>query len=527
MLTISVVWRLSARLGLVDHPSPRKVHTTPIPRVGGWGITVGMLVPILLTVEPDPLLYSFVAGAFTLFLFGVWDDVAELDHWRKFAGQLAAVAIVVYYGGLYVSRLPFFDTALDPAVGKAFTVFALVGAINAVNHSDGLDGLAGGVSMLSLIAIAVLGYLVRDGIVVGVALAAIGGILGFLRYNSYPARIFMGDSGSQVLGFTLGFLVVYLTQVAHTALSAALPALLLGLPIADILVVLVQRMRRGVNWFKASRNHVHHRLLDLGFDHSESVVIIYSVQAVSVVTATLVRYQSDWTVAAIYLGLVGGLFAALIQAERRGARLLRGARGRSLLSVVLTRMANSAALRRAPLVIVSAVVPAFMLAGTVWAARVPEDFSVVAAVLAAVVGLELLRTHGAGSGIVRAAIYVTVVFSAYLVTHYPGPARSSAQAVTAGAVLMLALAIGAYVRLAKSEEFGTTPTDYLIVFGALALTVFGSIDMSSRSIAELVVYAIVLLYGCEILYGCIARRWGTLQLATLATLGVIALRGVV
>ena len=211
--------------------------------------------------------------------------------------------------------------------GKPFTVFALVGAINAVNHSDGLDGLAAGECMLSLIALATLGFLAGSTLVMGLALAAVGGLLGFLRYNSHPARVFMGDSGSQVLGFTVAFLTIYLTQVADTALSAALPLLLLGVPIADILAVLYQRIAGGMNWFKASRNHVHHRLLDLGFRHYETVIIIYSIQASLVVSAVLLRYQSDSTIAAVYLLVAAALFAVLTLAERSGWRHDDYARG--------------------------------------------------------------------------------------------------------------------------------------------------------------------------------------------------------
>ncbi len=215
-----------------------------------------------------------------------------------------AAGLVVYHGDMYVARLPFFDSmVLDPSIGKPFTIFALVGVINAINHSDGLDGLASGESMLSLIAIAFLGYLCGNALVIGMALATIGGTLGFLRYNTHPARVFMGDAGSQFLGFTLGVLLVYLTQVAFTTTSAALPLLLLGLPIADIIAVLYQRISGGMHWFKATRNHVHHRLLSLGFSHFQTVVIIYSIQAALVVGAVLLRYQSDYLVAGLYLAI--------------------------------------------------------------------------------------------------------------------------------------------------------------------------------------------------------------------------------
>ena len=189
--------------------------------------------------------------------------------------------------------------------------------MNAINHSDGLDGLAGGESMLSLIVLAFLAFVGDNGTVaVVIACATMGGVLGFLRFNTHPAQVFMGDTGSQFLGFTLAFLAIYLTQVCHPALSNALPLLMLGLPIVDILAVLYLRIRQNTNWFKATRNHIHHRLLDRGFNHYESVIIIYSIQALLVISAIFLRYQNDWWVTAWYLPVCASVFVLLVIAEK-------------------------------------------------------------------------------------------------------------------------------------------------------------------------------------------------------------------
>ena len=164
MVLIPLAQRVAPRLGMLDMPDPRKVHSAPVPRVGGWGITVGSLVPLILVFQSDPLMQSFAAAGLVLFAFGLWDDARQVSHWIKFVGQLLAAGLVVYHGDLYISRIPFFDSVvLSPAIGQPFTMFALVGVINAINHSDGLDGLASGESMLSLIAIAFLGYLSEIG----------------------------------------------------------------------------------------------------------------------------------------------------------------------------------------------------------------------------------------------------------------------------------------------------------------------------------------------------------------------------
>ncbi len=528
LLIIPLVWRVAPHLGLVDLPDPRKIHTVPVPRVGGWGIAIGTLMPLLLWLKLNPLLLSFVMGSLVLFLFGIWDDRKSISHWSKFLGQILASGLVVYYGDLYVSRIPFFDgDVLGPAIGKPLTMFALVGVINAINHADGLDGLAAGESMLTLIGVTILGYLADNVVVISVALATMGGILGFLRYNSYPARVFMGDAGSQVLGFTLGFLTIYLTQYANTALSAAVPLLLLGVPIADILAVLYQRIRAGDNWFKASRNHIHHRLLDLGLSHYQTVIIIYSLHAALVVAAVVLRYESDGRVLATGLLVIVGLFGGLFAAERAGWRAVRrDASSGAGISAWVGSPKGDKMLREASRLLIAVLAPALMLLGSLWVARIPRDIGLIAALLAAVLAAELGLAHVVRSLVVRMTVYVAAIASAYLVISYPGlAAQRSVEISTVAVVVALVAAIGAYIRFTSDEKFGTTPTDYLIVFAMVALMVFAGIDSSSRTLVEIVVYAVVLLYGCEVLIGRATQRWNGFNVATLLTLSIMAVRG--
>ena len=527
MMLIPLARRLAPRLGMVDMPDPRKVHSVPVPRVGGWGITIGSLVPLVLVFPGDPLLQSFAAGGLILFAFGLWDDAKQVSHWIKFVGQLLAAGLVVYHGDLYVSRIPFADSlVLSPAIGRPFTIFALVGVINAINHSDGLDGLASGESMLSLIAIAFLGYLSGNALVIGMALATIGGTLGFLRYNTHPARVFMGDAGSQFLGFTLGVLLVYLTQAAYTTASAALPLLLLGLPIADIIAVLYQRISGGMNWFKATRNHVHHRLLFLGFSHFQTVVTIYSIQAALVVGAVLMRYQSDYLVTATYFLVIASLFATLTIAERRGWKLDPQRSSMQLpLPTAVRRLADNPKLRSLPLLIISAVVPLFMLFGALSVEAIPSDFGAVASVLAALVLTQMLRGRAAGSMIMRATLYVTAAFSAYLLVTYPGMAGAFTQKLADTMVFVLAAALGIFIRFLSERKFSTTPTDFLVAFGLVALVLFNRSGTGANATTQFVTYAIVLFYGCEVISERVASRWHLLNWAALATLTIAGVRG--
>ena len=157
---IPVMVYLAPSLGMMDKPNERKVHDKPIPRVGGWGIILGALISIVVWIQLDGLMISYILGSVVLLVFGALDDRKEMGHYFKFLGQFIAVFFVVFYGGLVVTRLPFIH--MDPVpgfLGISFTVISMVGMINAINHSDGLDGLAGGESMLSLCGIGFVSYL--------------------------------------------------------------------------------------------------------------------------------------------------------------------------------------------------------------------------------------------------------------------------------------------------------------------------------------------------------------------------------
>ena len=218
---------------------------------------------------------------------------------RYVSGSAATVTVQVY-GGVVIRFVPLWGLEpLPDYVAIPFTAFALIGITNAVNLADGLDGLAGGITLLSLGIIGILAYPTGDANVPLAAIAVIGSIVGFLRFNTYPARIFMGDGGSQFLGFSAGVLVVMLTQTSNSALSPALPLLILGLPIVDTGIVMAQRIREGRSPFSPDKNHIHHRLLALGLHHYEAVFVIYALQTLLVATAYFVRYESDWLILAL------------------------------------------------------------------------------------------------------------------------------------------------------------------------------------------------------------------------------------
>lgn len=527
MSIIPVMVRLAPRLGMLDAPDPRKVHLMPIPRVGGIGIVLGALVPLALWLPVDKTLASYFIGSLVLLLFGVWDDIKELGHYPKFIGQFLAAITVVYYGGVYVSVLPFMGLhAVSPVFGKPFTVFAMVGVINAINHSDGLDGLAGGESLLSFGCIAYLAYAAGGVGLVTIAVTAVGGVFGFLRFNSHPARVFMGDGGSQFLGFTLGYLTVMLTQDVNSALSPALPALILGLPVMDILAVLYLRARHGRNLFKASKNHVHHRLLQLGFDHYGAVVIIYSVQAFFVISAVFMRYQSDWVIAATYLGTCGLLFAGLTVAERRGWKLRYPGKP-GLLSDLIFKVRDDDKLSVVSTRVVGVLLPAYLVGVSAVITPVPGDFAYAALALLGVLLASLLLKERPQAIQHRVVVYVAIAFVVYLEGDDPWAHIQILESLDVIYYIAIAVALGLAIRYATSDVFGLTPMDYLVALGILLVGAANSGDLIGSASPSMLVKIVILFYAAEWLISRTSRRWNGLFVGVVGALVLLGLRGTI
>jgi UDP-GlcNAc:undecaprenyl-phosphate GlcNAc-1-phosphate transferase len=213
MLLIPPLMRTARYFDVVDNPGPRKVHQSVIPRIGGIAMVIGACLPIMLWTEASGDIVGYVAGVCVILIFGVLDDRYDLNYKIKFAGQVIAIVLVLLSNDIVISKIPFFnELSLHYIISIPITVISLLGITNAINLTDGLDGLAGGTALLSLGLITVLAYQDNNIHIVLICLAILGSILGFLRFNTYPADVFMGDAGSQFLGFSLGVLSLLLTQ---------------------------------------------------------------------------------------------------------------------------------------------------------------------------------------------------------------------------------------------------------------------------------------------------------------------------
>ncbi len=526
---VPVMMRLAPRLGLIDEPAARKVHTYPIPRVGGWGIAAGVVTALLVWGQIDQLALAYLWGIVVLFLFGAWDDRRELGHYVKFGGQVLALLPLILIAGLYLTRFPFIDPSHVPVwAAILFTVFAMIGMTNAINHSDGLDGLAGGESILSLVAFAFLAHHAGGSTAVLISVAMIGGVFGFLRYNTHPAVVFMGDSGSQVIGFSLATLAVMLVERVDLTISPFAVILLLGLPVADILFVLYRRAKEGRNWFRATKNHVHHRLIERRFTHPEAVVIIYGIQIVFVGTGLLFRHSSDWLLAGLYLAGCTVVFGGLRLAERfdwfaprrgeeRGAWrwLGRGVRRRFLLVEFPRR-------------ILELGLPTYLVVLGILVPEVPSAAGYLSAVLGAVLWLasiKSLQVHA--MRLRRAGLLCAAALAAYVSFEN---ADAGAQWIHIGERVFLgvmALAVAIAIRYSpgrrRGAEFKTTGLDVLIVL--VVITAMLAIGWALPQFSGVAIALLILLYSIEVLTSERRERPSRLVLGVSAFLVLIATKG--
>jgi len=522
MAIVPLMIRIAPRVGMVDLPDPRKVHTIPIPRVGGIGIVIGAIIPVVLWLPFDPLVTSYIFGCLVLLVFGVWDDSRELGHYVKFVGQFLAVLPVVFYANIYVAELPLFGDIPELA-GKIFTVIAVVGMINATNHSDGLDGLAGGLSLLSLACIGYLMYLAGDTWMVFLVVSIMGGVFGFLRFNSHPAKVFMGDGGSQFLGFTLGFLAIVLTQKSNPALSPALPLLFLGLPIADIIAVFYLRISGGMNWFKATRNHVHHRLLDLGFTHYESVIVIYLIQMLLILCSILFMYEYDLLILTIYFSVIIGVFASLTILERKGFKISRKS-GTSLIEGFFTKTIKSKMLLRVLGNYIVLAISLIFVSVSLLIDTVPTDIGYLSAFLIVCCIFVFAGFKKQLHIFMKLVLYVTAALSVYLDYLYLNHGNSLIVNIEIIIYILLAIAVVLIIKFDEKVDFSLSPLDYLMaIMVIIAFTVF-NLSAENLEYGNYMLKLILLFYSCELVEKRNVQGFKVVVLASLSTLLILVYR---
>lgn len=307
-----VVKKFAIKVGAVDVPNARKVHTRIMPRMGGLAIYAAFVLTLLgfMLVAPDTLfgsarsaslVKSLLAGGTIIVLIGALDDRFELSAKVKLVGQILAACVVVFGFGLKVDfiNVPFGDQYVnfDAWIAIPVTIFWIVGVTNAINLIDGLDGLAAGVSGISIATLLVMAVIMGNPAVILLCSILLGCVIGFLFFNFHPARIFMGDSGSLFLGFSLA--VISLLGFKQVAIvSFITPLLIIGVPLSDTFFAIVRRALQKKPIFAPDKGHLHHCLRELGFSHRQTVLIIYGIAAffgtLAVVQSIAASHDATW-----------------------------------------------------------------------------------------------------------------------------------------------------------------------------------------------------------------------------------------
>jgi UDP-GlcNAc:undecaprenyl-phosphate GlcNAc-1-phosphate transferase len=318
--------------------------------------------------------------------------------------------------------------------------------------------------------------------------------LGFLRYNTHPAMVFMGDTGSQFLGFSLGVLAIWLSQRVNTAIAPELPLLIMGLPIIDTLLVMTQRILRGQSPFLPDRTHFHHKLLDLGFDHYQVVLAIYAIQAGFVAAAYFLRYESTLLILGCY-ALAVTLIATLYPLAHRLGWQRHPAREGVLSAFSSTMLKTKAPVAGLVYILISAMIGTYLLGAMAISAKLASEiFALSLAVCLSALTCRILRLSMT-TVLVRLAIYICALLSTYAGIFEPALAESVdfMWHHVYFAVLMALIAVG--IRISGETHFRLTPSDYLMM--AAFVTAANLPILKDPRYSQLTMEAAVILYGVE------------------------------
>lgn len=285
-ITTPLTIRLAKKIGIVDIPKDnRRMHNHPIPLLGGLSIIFAFVVTSIIFVPTHSYFMQILPGALIIATLGVIDDKKNLPAWPKFLVQCVAASIAVIMGAKidFISGINVFGlgTINLHLFSIPLTILWIVGITNAVNLIDGLDGLADGVSTIACISMMVIAVLIRGEFSIAVLTAALaGGCVGLLPYNKNPAKTFMGDTGATFLGYTMSIISIQGLFKSYAIISVLVPFLILGIPIFDTASAILRRISEGKSPFASDRNHLHHKLIDMGLSQKQAVGILYAVSAV-------------------------------------------------------------------------------------------------------------------------------------------------------------------------------------------------------------------------------------------------------
>jgi UDP-GlcNAc:undecaprenyl-phosphate/decaprenyl-phosphate GlcNAc-1-phosphate transferase len=522
VVSIPLLMRGADYLQLVDNPTQaRKLHTGGVPRIGGLAIVFGVFFSVSLRLKPDDYLLALFLSSAIIVLFGCLDDRFDLNAGWKLLGQILAV-IVLLVGGVVIDSVPFMGLESAPVwLSYPLTFVFMLGAINAVNLSDGLDGLAAGIILLSLGLIAIWGIQINHYAIVLISFAMMGGILGFLRYNTFPALVFMGDTGSQFLGLMAVSLAILVTQDQHSALSPVLPLLVLGLPMLDTFMVMSIRCARHRPLFQADNAHIHYQLTKIGFTHSEAVAVLYLLQAVLLAIAWQFRYTSDLMVLFYYVIFCLTIVGAIGLARYSGWQLHK-----PLTSLDLKERRN-AKLRKLNWVhsyssqILEAATAALLLITALVISINDTDISKLslgAVSICVFAWLACWRWKVVATRIVFYTSSITLMYG--LLGSFDNQPITNLVIDICLVVMVLFLFLA--IRMTRKELFRLDNQDYLVLFIICVIPFLPLPDLQGVEIARINLRLVALLYVCEYLLGKNPANNTLIKGAAIASMALLA-----
>ncbi len=322
-LSVPFVKNIAFKAGAVDIPKDsRRMHKSPIPRMGGLSIFYGFIVSILCFGNFDKQLWSIIAGALIIVIIGIIDDIKSLPASVKLLAQIISAAIPVFMGSrIHFVSIPFIDSAATNIVfsdilSYILSILWIVAVTNAVNLIDGLDGLAAGVSSIASLSILFISLINENPFVTLISVCLVGASLGFLPYNLNPAKIFMGDTGSTFLGYIMAVMSIQGMFKSYTVITFILPVLILGLPLFDTSFAIIRRVIRHKPIMEADRGHLHHRLIDMGFNQKQTVSVLYTISALLGLSAIVMEGYDTLTGVFLLISVIVFVLLAIIFAGK-------------------------------------------------------------------------------------------------------------------------------------------------------------------------------------------------------------------
>lgn len=519
IVLVPVLLRVARRYGLFDKPGGRKGHTQLVPRLGGVAMVIGICLPVFLWMDLTPTLKAVLLGMTSLSLIGLVDDLIILDWRKKLLVQAGAALLVVLYGKVQITFLGYWsghEVFLPVWLAVPLSFFFIVGVTNAINLADGLDGLAAGIC---LFIFSILGFLAHvQGLTeYFVPLAAlIGAIWGFLRYNTFPAIIFMGDAGSYLLGFSAAVFGILCTQAPNSAVAPTLILIILGIPIVDTLVVMTERVLTGKSMFHPDRRHIHYRLMRIGFSHREAVIFIYVVQAVLAYVSLRLTFYPDFYLMATMVLFVVSISSGLYLVTKEGWSFHRTWRVENIIRARFGRN-DRMWLVSFPLFFSAGLLSLYMLSAALQPLSVLDNWGWTVLWIPIALTACLIFRREWDYLVSRVALYcflaaITTVFIQY--NYVPGEYLLKVKLffVTIG---FLAVFSGIYIKFAGPQSFGVTPLDVLIVLVILAFPLLPMEAAFMKYMQVLLISLIVLFFSVEVVLSQMGRHRIMVQAAVM------------